>query len=538
MNTPSIPDAQNELDILLCLSKAIGNARNRDDLWELITEQLIELFGARYYTIYLINEEATSYSPFLYSNEKSIRSVTGQNPVLHQEYPIGDGVFDKAITGEEPLVLDLQRLARQNAIPAYIIHWYNTGVKKAMLIRISNGKEPKGVLCLYSLKEDAFLNQRSGLLKGIADQLGTGISNILANETVESQLKEIKKYKRQLEQENHDQEGERIKERRPHDKAIGSSATMQEVQVLVSKVVASTATVLILGETGTGKELLARQIHNSSPRRHRLMIKVNCAAIPASLMESELFGHEKGSFTGAHERRIGKFELANNSTLFLDEIGELPLELQTKLLRVLQEREVERIGGKSVIRVNVRIIAATNKNLEAEVAAGRFRSDLYYRLNVFPITLPPLRERKEDIPALASFFISRYSADTGKKITGVSPKVMEQLRSYSWPGNIREMEHLIERSILLTNTSLITTINLPGKSRIQPSQTVSETEARSLEDVEREHILNMIRLSNGRISGPNGAAVKLRLPSTTLISKMQKLGIRKGHFIDRPEKTD
>ena len=538
MNDTSIPDAQSDFEILLCLSKAIGGARQRADLWEIVSEHLIEIFGARYYTICLINEDALTHSPFLYSDEKKIRSVTGQSPVLLQKHTIQDGLFDKAIANEEPIILEVQRLIRLNNIPPYIIHWHNSGVKEIMLIRICNGKEPKGVLYLYSVKEDSFSNQRFNLLKGIADQLGTGISNILANEKVERQLEEIKKYKTQLEQENNYLKEEWIKDKFLNDRIIGDSKNMQEVQELVSKVAASNTTVLILGETGTGKELIAHQLHSSSPRHSRLMIKVNCAAIPASLVESELFGHEKGSFTGAHDRRIGKFELANNSTLFLDEIGELPLELQAKLLRTLQEKEIERIGGRSVIKVNVRIIAATNKNLETEIAAGRFRSDLYYRLNVFPITLPSLRERKGDIPELASFFINQYSTNIGRKITGISAKVMEQLKSYSWPGNIRELEHLIERTVLLTTTPVINSINLPGTSRVASSQTISEVEVRSLEDVEREHILKMIRLSNGKISGLNGAAAKLRLPSTTLISKMQKLGIRKDHFIDEQEKSE
>lgn len=534
----SLPDAQSDFEILLCLSKAIGGARQRADLWEIVTEHLIEIFGAHYYTICLINEDALTHSPFLYSDERKIRSVTGQSPVLLQEHTIQDGLFDKAIASEEPIILEVQRLIKLNNVPPYIIHWANSGVKEIMLIRICNGKEPKGVLYLYSIKEDSFSNQRFNLLKGIADQLGTGISNILANEKVERQLEEIKKYKIQLEQENNYLKEEWIKDKFLNDKVIGDSKNMHKVQELVLKVAASNTTVLILGETGTGKELIAHQLHSSSPRHSRLMIKINCAAIPANLVESELFGHEKGSFTGAHDRRIGKFELANNSTLFLDEIGELPLELQAKLLRALQEKEIERIGGRSVIKINVRIIAATNKNLDVEIAAGRFRNDLYYRLNVFPITLPSLRERKEDIPKLASFFIKQYSTNIGRKISGISPKAIEQLKSYSWPGNIRELEHLIERTVILTTTPVITYVNLPGRNRVASGRSTPEAEVCSLEDVEREHILKMIKLSKGRISGPNGAAAKLKLPSTTLISKMQKLGIRKDYFVNDQENHD
>ncbi|OQP60472.1 Fis family transcriptional regulator [Niastella vici] len=533
MKNNSASDKTNEFEILLTLSNAIAGARQRADLWEIVTEQLLEKFGARYYTICLINEDALTHTPFLYSAEKKIRSVTGINPVLHEQHPIKDGLFDHAIATGEPVIFDMQSLIKRKDIPPYIIHWYNSSVKELMMIRICNGKEPKGVLYLYSVQVNSFSKHQSGLLKGIANQLGTGISNILANEKIERQLKEISKYKTKLEQENSYLKEEWIKERHLLGNVIGNSAAMKEVYDFVSKVAASDTTVLISGETGTGKEIIAHQVHNLSPRRNKLMIKVNCAAIPANLVESELFGHEKGSFTGATEKRNGKFELANNSTLFLDEVGELPLEVQAKLLRALQEKEIERIGGQSVIKVNVRIIAATNKNLEEEVAAGRFRSDLYYRLNVFPISLPPLRERKEDIPELVSFFINQYSTNTGRKISGIAPKVLKKLMSYSWPGNIRELEHLIERTVLLSTTPEITDVSLPGRNRFLSGVAGTEMQVLSLEDVEREYILKVIKLSKGRISGPNGAAAKLQLPSTTLISKMQKLGIRKEHFIAR-----
>lgn len=536
MKDISASDKKNEFEILVSLSNAIAGARQRADLWEIVTEQLLKKFGASYYTICLINEDAVTHSPFLYSDGTKIRSVTGQNPVILQQHPIRDGVFDQAIATEEPLICNIKNIIKQKSAPPYIIHWYNSGVKELMLVRICNGKEPKGVLYLYALKEGSFSKSQFNLLGGIANQLGTGIANILANEKIELQLKEIRKYKTKLEQENKYLKEEWVKEKHLTGNVIGNSAAVKEVYNLVSKVAVSDTTVLILGETGTGKELIAHQVHNSSPRRNRLMIKVNCAAIPANLVESELFGHEKGSFTGAIDKRTGKFELANNSTLFLDEIGELPLEAQAKLLRALQEKEIERIGGRSVIKVNVRIIAATNKNLEEEVAAGRFRSDLYYRLNVFPILLPPLRERKEDIPELVSFFISQYSTNTGRKITGIAPKVLAKLVSYSWPGNIRELEHIIERSVLLTTKPVISEISLPGRNvLLTANKAAAEIQVRSLEEVEREHILKMIELSKGRISGPNGAAAKLQLPSTTLISKMQKLGIKKQHFIDDRE---
>jgi transcriptional regulator with GAF, ATPase, and Fis domain len=261
------------------------------------------------------------------------------------------------------------------------------------------------------------------------------------------------------------------------------------------------------------------------------MVKVNCAALPANLIESELFGHERGSFTGALERRVGKFELANNGTLFLDEIGEMPLELQVKLLRALQEKEVERIGGKSTIKVDVRIIAATNRDLEKEMAEGRFRSDLYYRLNIFPISLPPLRLRKDDIPALATYFIQRFSKKAGKKISKVNNSAVQELVRYNWPGNIRELEHLVERSILLSSGDTIKRFELPSPRQEEPTKSSGkELKLKTIDDNERDHILSVLKYCNGRISGEGAAAEILGVPKSTLHSKMKRLGIRREHM--------
>lgn len=313
---------------------------------------------------------------------------------------------------------------------------------------------------------------------------------------------------------------------------IGKSAELQETLRLVTRVAPTNSTVLILGETGTGKELIARAIHNNSPLRNKPMIKVNCATLPATLIESELFGHERGSFTGAVERRIGKFELAHNSTLFLDEIGELPLDLQVKLLRVLQEKEIERIGGKNTFKVDVRIIAATNRDLEKEVEEGRFRADLYYRLNIFPIHIPSLRSRSEDIPLLATHFIQKLSKKIGKKITKISKYAFEEIMNYNWPGNIRELEHVIERGILLADNDIISQIFLSCKNK-SLFQKSSENQfiIKTIEENERDHILNMLKYCKGRLGGCNGAAEFLGVPPSTLSSKLKRLGIKKEHFL-------
>lgn len=310
-------------------------------------------------------------------------------------------------------------------------------------------------------------------------------------------------------------------------KIIGSAPAMQKVYRMVSLVAESNSTVLLLGETGTGKGLIADAIHNSSPRKNKQIIKVNCAAMPATLIESELFGHEKGSFTGAIERRIGKFELANNSTLFLDEIGEMSLDTQVKLLHALQDREITRVGGKAPVKIDVRIIAATNRNLQEDVKAGRFRSDLYYRLNVFPIVLPPLKNRPEDIVPLANFFLARYSKNSGRRVTSISAKVMQELMHYSWPGNVRELEHLIERSILFTEGDVLDEIQLPGRGddtdRAEPSN-------KTLRQIERTYIIETLKKCGGKISGKGGVAALLEIPSTTLHSKMKKLLISKADY--------
>jgi two-component system response regulator HydG len=301
------------------------------------------------------------------------------------------------------------------------------------------------------------------------------------------------------------------------------------VQVLASmKTVASTDTsVLILGESGTGKELIARGIHQSSQRASKPFVIVNCATLPSSLIESELFGHEKGTFTGAFNKRIGKFQQANEGTIFLDEIGELPLELQMKFLRVLQEKEIEPIGGQRK-KINVRVIAATNRDLEEEISAGRFRIDLFYRLNVFPVLLPPLRERKGDILLLARHFISFYARREGKKIIGLAEHVAKEMVNHPWPGNVRELENLIERSVLMTTGTKIENINL-SKSPMRPALTKQDSmKMKTMEEHERDYILAVLRKCNWKIYGKGGAAEILDINVSTLNSRIKKLGIIKG----------
>ena len=308
---------------------------------------------------------------------------------------------------------------------------------------------------------------------------------------------------------------------------IGNSPKLLRALDQATQVANFDLSVLILGETGVGKEGLVQAIHQLSGRNKKPLIKINCAAIPALLIESELFGHEKGAFTGAYDRRIGKFEQAQGGTIFLDEIGELPLETQTKLLRVLQEKELERVGGRTTIKIDVRVIAATNRNLHKDVVEGRFRMDLFYRLNVFPIVLVPLRERKEDIPLLIAHFLQQHAAKTGSETKRLSSNVTEQLSNYSWPGNIRELLHVIERNAVLSSSNVIARIDLPAEvtTPVEAAQSLPVDAFQTIEEVDRAHIIAALRKCNGKVAGKGGAAEILNLPATTLNSRMKKLGI-------------
>ena len=303
---------------------------------------------------------------------------------------------------------------------------------------------------------------------------------------------------------------------------IGIHGGLRRVWHSVQMVAGTDSPVLVQGETGTGKELVAKAIHEESRRAHGPFVKLNCAAIPAGLLESELFGHERGAYTGALTQTTGRFQLAHNGTLFLDEIGDLPLEMQPKLLRVLQEQEFERLGSTRTIRVNVRIVAATNQDLAQMVQDRRFRADLYYRLNVFPIHLPPLRERPEDIAALVDHFVHKFAGQMNRRVSQVSPEIMENLCTYHWPGNIRELQNLIERAVIMSSGDFL---QPPQLQSDRTPQTETPTAVGTLAEAQREHILTVLGQTGGVIGGPNGAAARLGLPRTTLLSRMQKLGI-------------
>jgi len=389
------------------------------------------------------------------------------------------------------------------------------GVKSSCIVPLISHDRALGVLGISSLRENAFSEESADLLGQVAKQVAIAVENALA-------FREIDELKRKLEEEKLYLE-EEIRSGYNFEEIIGSSAALKRVLKEVETVAATGSTVLINGETGTGKELIARAIHNLSPRRERTLVKVNCGAIPTGLLESEMFGHEKGAFTGAIDRRIGRFELADRGTIFLDEVEDIPLELQPKLLRVLQEQQFERLGSSRTMSVDIRVVAATNSDLTQMVAEKKFRSDLYYRLNVFPIALPPLRERPEDIPLLVHFFASKFAQQMKKPIDRIPSDTMAILTSYSWPGNIRELQNLIERAVILSRGSVL---EVP-QAELKPNakSATDQTNSSTLEAVEREHILRVLRESNWVIGGPAGAAARLGLNRTTLNNRLRKLGI-------------
>jgi formate hydrogenlyase transcriptional activator len=378
-------------------------------------------------------------------------------------------------------------------------------------------------------QKDAFRDQDGAIVKWFGSSIDIE-DRKRAEVSLQRALDEIKTLRDQLFRENIALRDE-IDKASMFEEIVGASAALNAVLARVAKVAPTDSTVLVTGETGTGKELIARAIHKRSRRSARAFVSVNCAAVPRDLIASELFGHEKGAFTGATQRRLGRFELAEGGTIFLDEIGELPPETQVALLRVLQEREFERVGGNANIRAEVRVIAATNRDLEAAVTAGTFRSDLFYRLHVFPIEIPPLRERREDIPLLVEYFIDRYARKTGRVFRRISKRSLELLQAYPWPGNIRELQNVIERSVIVCESENFS-IDESWLSR-QPRAAESKERAELAQKVaaqEKEMIENALKVSGGRVFGPLGAAVRLGIPRSTLESKIRSLKIDKNRF--------
>jgi formate hydrogenlyase transcriptional activator len=388
------------------------------------------------------------------------------------------------------------------------------GLKSACFLPLVCHSRALGTLNVGKMQANAFSPEDLEFLRQVASQVAIGVENALNYRAVNEVKEKLAEERVYL--------NEEIRADQDFEDIIGQSPALKEVLGQIRIVAPTDSTVLTLGETGTGKELIARAIHSLSSRRERTFVKVNCAAIPLGLLESELFGHEKGAFTGAIAQKIGRFELAHQGTLFLDEVGDIPLELQPKLLRVLQEQEFERLGSSRTQRVNVRLVAATSRNLLDMVDRHEFRSDLYYRLNVFPITIPPLRERREDIPLLARYFAEKYARRMDKRIETIPSDVMQALRQYQWPGNIRELQNFIERAVILSKT---TTLQAPLGELERLADRGSAPRARTLVVTDRDQIIEALTASKWVLGGPGGAAERLGLKRTTLLYRMRKLGI-------------
>jgi formate hydrogenlyase transcriptional activator len=433
--------------------------------------------------------------------------------------PVEGSPTGRAIMSGKPILITRADIAQFGSDIARRI--LDEGLKSAYCLPLISHGRPLGTLVVASLREENFPERDAELLRHIANQIAIAVENALAFRRMADRAQTLREEKLYLQDE--------IRTEYNFEEIIGDSVTLRRILEELQTVAPTDSTILILGETGTGKELIARAIHHLSARRERTLVKVNCAAIPTGLLESELFGHEKGAFTGAIAQRIGRFELAHRGTIFLDEVGDIPLELQPKLLRVLQEQEFERLGSVRTTRVDVRVVAATNVDLAQKVTANQFRSDLYYRLNVFPIMIPPLRERKEDIPLLVRYFAQKYARRMKKPIDAIPMKAMAALIDYHWPGNVRELENFVERSVILSHGAELQIPLAELRGRLNLPATVSPNASSAgiatLEHAEREHIIRALREAEWIVGGPKGAANRLGMKRTTLQSRIKKLGI-------------
>jgi formate hydrogenlyase transcriptional activator len=454
----------------------------------------------------------------LYEEDKNMMRVLALDfpqgkGLIHEEMlvPLDGSIAGSAFRSRRPVVLDHAAMEGFDSPTSRLMR--DEGVRSVVSMPLITHDRALGTLSLASLRDAAFQQGDVDLLVQVAGQVAIAVENALA-------FHEIAELRNKLAQEKLYLEDE-IRSEMNFEEIVGESPLLRAVLKQVETVAPTDSAVLIQGETGTGKELIARAIHNLSPRREHTFVKVNCAAIPAGLLESELFGHERGAFTGAITQRIGRFELAHRGTIFLDEVGDIPLELQPKLLRVLQEQEFERLGSARTIRVDVRLVAATNRDLEEMVAARTFRSDLYYRLRVFPLVMPPLRERQEDIPMLVRYFVQKYARRMNRAVETIPSETLDLLVRYSWPGNIREMENLIERAVIVSPGSVL---RVPLSDLKLPTEPAAGS-LLTLEAAEREHILKALEATNWVLAGPRGAATMLGMKRTTLQSRMQKLGL-------------
>jgi len=521
-----------EMEVLLAVNRAIGRHLERDELFGALAACLRNVFETDRFGIELpIEGERLQGHLLTPSGEK-------KQPTRVKVLPAQGTACNWVLQNRKWLVSATREELRER-FPLTFEVMTNENMESLCAMPLVSDDRARGVLFFMAARKEAYGGLRRGLLEQVTSAVAVALDDCLAHE-------EVRRLRDQLAAENAYLQ-EEIRSEHNFQEIVGNSQPLRHVLSQVTQVAPTAATVLIYGETGTGKELIARAIHARSERRGRPLVKVNCGAISAGLVESELFGHVKGAFTGAIQRRTGRFELANGGTLFLDEVSELPLDTQVKLLRVLQEGEFEPLGSSHSVRVDVRIITACNVDLAGAVAAGKFRSDLFYRLNVFPVKVPPLRERGSDVRELALFFVTSFARKFGKRIESVSEETLKRLSDYAWPGNIRELQNIIERAVILCSGSvfrldqdLVPAVNTAETMKSQCLPTLPAVKADpstppiTLEEAERQHILSVLEHAKGVIDGPNGAAKILDMHPNTLRSRMKKLGIQRRSSHEMP----
>ena len=503
---------RDRLQVVLDVTNAMVANLDLRELFQAVSESLRRLIRHEYASLVL-------YDPAKGQLRLEALDFPGGKSQIHevQLASLEDSPAADAMRTRQPLLLNRIDVER---FPSDIVRrLLDEGLQSAVCVPLVRGDRALGTLNVASMRDAAFAPHDVELLTQIGNELAIAVENALAFRQIEELKDKLAEEKLYLEDE--------IRTEYDFEEIVGESQSLKRALRDVETVAPTDSTVLIQGESGTGKELIARAIHNLSARRERTLVKVNCAAIPTGLIESELFGHEKGAFTGAISQKIGRFELADKGTLFLDEIGDIPLELQPKLLRVLQEREFERLGSTRTVKVDIRLVTATNRDLSQMIANREFREDLFYRLNVFPIPLPPLRERREDIPLLVRYFTQKYARRMNRPIETIPSEAMEALTNWNWPGNVRELENLMERAVILTRGSVLH-VPLAELRNGEAAPSAMTGALTTLEEAEREHILRALRESKWVVGGPAGAAARLGLKRTTLQSRMQKLGITRG----------
>jgi formate hydrogenlyase transcriptional activator len=500
-----------QLRALFAVADAIASHRDLSALFHELAGRLGRVVSFDAFSLVLHDAATNVMRLHVQELPKAVPSPSPSTMVLSPEDDPAGMVWQT----QQPLITS--NLSDLRRWPGLIERVQQYGVQSFCWLPLTTSRRRLGALVFTSKRPAMYDHADIHFLQLVVNQVAVAVENALAFQEIEALKDKLAKEKEYLEDE--------VRSEHNFGDIVGESAALREILKKVETVAPTDSTVLICGETGTGKELIARAVHDLSPRKGRTFVKLNCAAIPTGLLESELFGHEKGAFTGAIAQKIGRFELANGGTLFLDEVGDIPLELQSKLLRVLQEQEFERLGGTRTIKVNVRLVAATNCDLAKMVAEKQFRNDLYYRLNVFPLVLPPLRERPDDIPRLVRHFTHRFARRMHRRIDTVPQSVMESLVRYPWPGNVRELQNIIERAVILSKGSELQV----ATSDLQPLPMRDDTEATrepvTLSDAEREHIVGALEATGWVVGGPKGAAARLGMKRSTLHKKMQKLGI-------------